>query len=422
MLTTDRKKAQGSLYDMALAQLDQVAKKIKLDPNLHEYLKYPKRELTVSIPVKMDDGTLKVFSGYRVQHNIAMGPTKGGIRFHPNVNLDEVRALAMWMTWKCSVIGLPFGGAKGGVICDPKKLSKGELERLTRRYTSEINLMIGPERDIPAPDVYTDPQIMAWIMDTYSMDRGYAVPGVVTGKPLSVGGSEGRKEATARGVLYVVTEACKQLNINLKGSKIIIQGFGNAGSNAAQLFSKEGAIIVGIADSRGGIYDEKGFDVADLLAFKQETGSVSTYPKGTKTTPQGILEYPCDVLIPAAFENQIDSSNAKNIKAKILAEAANGPTTPEADAILQERGIFLIPDILANAGGVTVSYFEWVQDFQSLFWSEDEINKRLSQLMTRAFANVYKTSKDEKCDMRVAAYILAVTRVAEAVRIRGIFP
>jgi len=413
---------ERSIYDMAVAQLNNVAKKMNLDPNVHEYLKYPKRELTVSIPVKMDDGTLHVFIGYRVQHNMALGPTKGGIRFHPKVTLDEVRALAMWMSWKCSLVGIPYGGAKGGVICDPKQMSKGELERMTRRFTSEINFLLGPERDIPAPDVYTDAQVMAWIMDTYSMDKGYSVTGVVTGKPISVGGSQGRKEATARGVVYTVAEACRHLKMNLKGSKAIIQGFGNAGSIAAKLLSEEGAIVVGVSDSRSGIYNEKGLNIEDVMAFKQETGSLQNYTGVTKTDPREILEYPCDILIPAAYENQIDETNAPKIKAKIIAEAANGPTTPEADAILHDRGVFLIPDILANAGGVTVSYFEWVQDIQSLFWTEKEINDKLKEVMTRAFANVLKVHLDKKVDMRLAAYMVGVGRVAEAITIRGIYP
>lgn len=423
MISVETKAAEPrNIYKMALAQLDAVAKTIKLDPNIHEYLKYPKRELTVSVPVKMDDGTLKVFAGYRIQHTLALGPTKGGIRFHPNVSLDEIRALAMWMTWKCAVIGLPYGGAKGGVICNPKQLSKGELERLTRRYTSEINFMIGPEKDIPAPDVYTDPQIMAWIMDTYSMDKGFSVPGVVTGKPICVGGSQGRKEATARGVVYNLIEACQKLNLNLKETKIIVQGFGNAGSIAARLLWEEGAAVVGVADSRGGIYNEKGLNILDVLAFKQETGSVADFPGAVKTSPQQILEHPCDILIPAALENQITESVADRIKAKIIAEAANGPTTPEADTILHNRGVFMIPDILANAGGVTVSYFEWVQDIQSLFWSEKEINDKLKELVKRAFANVFNVYQERKTDMRTAAYIVAVSRVAEALSVRGIYP
>jgi glutamate dehydrogenase (NAD(P)+) len=420
--TAQGKAPERSIYGMALEQLDKVAKTMKLDPNIHEYLKYPKRELTVSIPVRMDDGTLRVFIGHRVQHNLALGPSKGGIRFHPNVNLDEVRALAMWMTWKCSVVGLPYGGAKGGVVVDPKKLSKGELERLTRRFTAEINFMIGPERDIPAPDVYTDAQVMAWIMDTYSMDKGYSVPGVVTGKPICVGGSQGRKEATARGVMYCVEEACKHLKLNLKGASAVVQGFGNAGSIAAKLLWDAGARVVGVSDSRGGVYDEKGLNVPEVIQCKEETGSVVHYPHGTKTGPRDILLTPCDILIPAAFENQIDEAYAGKIQTKIIAEAANGPTTPEADQILHERGIFLIPDILANAGGVTVSYFEWVQDIQALFWSENEINNKLKEIMTRAFGNVLKVALGRKLDMRTAAYVVAVGRVAEALTIRGIYP
>jgi glutamate dehydrogenase/leucine dehydrogenase len=416
------KAPERNIYAMALEQLDHVAKVMHLDPNIHEYLKYPKRELTVSIPVRMDDGTLKVFTGYRVQHNQALGPSKGGLRFHPDVTLDEVRALAMWMTWKCSVVGLPYGGAKGGVIVDSKKMSKGELERLTRRFTAEINFMIGPEKDIPAPDVYTDAQVMAWIMDTYSMEKGYSVPGVVTGKPICIGGSQGRREATARGALYTMQEACKHLKMNLKGSKAIVQGFGNAGSIAAKLLSDEGVVVVGVSDSSGGIYNEKGLNVDEVIKIKGETGSVMHYSNASKVDRREILLQPCDILVPAAYENQIDEEYARKIHAKIIAEAANGPTTPEADRILHERGVFLIPDILANAGGVTVSYFEWVQDIQALFWSENEINNKLKEIMTRAFANVLKVSLDRKIDMRTAAYVVGVGRVAEALTIRGIYP
>lgn len=424
MITMEAKSKapERNIYAMALEQLDHVAKVMHLDPNIHEYLKYPKRELTVSIPVRMDDGTLKVFTGYRVQHNQALGPSKGGLRFHPDVTLDEVRALAMWMTWKCSVVGLPYGGAKGGVIVDSKKMSKGELERLTRRFTAEINFMIGPEKDIPAPDVYTDAQVMAWIMDTYSMEKGYSVPGVVTGKPICIGGSQGRKEATARGALYTMQEACKHLKMNLKGSKAIVQGFGNAGSIAAKLLSDEGVVVVGVSDSSGGIYNEKGLNVDEVIKIKGETGSVMHYSNASKVDRREILLQPCDILVPAAYENQIDEEYARKIHAKIIAEAANGPTTPEADRILHERGVFLIPDILANAGGVTVSYFEWVQDIQALFWSENEINNKLKEIMTRAFANVLKVSLDRKIDMRTAAYVVGVGRVAEALTIRGIYP
>ncbi len=424
MITMEAKSKapERNIYAMALEQLDHVAKVMHLDPNIHEYLKYPKRELTVSIPVRMDDGTLKVFTGYRVQHNQALGPSKGGLRFHPDVTLDEVRALAMWMTWKCSVVGLPYGGAKGGVIVDSKKMSKGELERLTRRFTAEINFMIGPEKDIPAPDVYTDAQVMAWIMDTYSMEKGYSVPGVVTGKPICIGGSQGRREATARGALYTMQEACKHLKMNLKGSKAIVQGFGNAGSIAAKLLSDEGVVVVGVSDSSGGIYNEKGLNVDEVIKIKGETGSVMHYSNASKVDRREILLQPCDILVPAAYENQIDEEYARKIHAKIIAEAANGPTTPEADRILHERGVFLIPDILANAGGVTVSYFEWVQDIQALFWSENEINNKLKEIMTRAFANVLKVSLDRKIDMRTAAYVVGVGRVAEALTIRGIYP
>ncbi len=411
-------------WDVAVRQLDSVAKHLKLDPGIHKYLRTPKRILTVSIPVKMDNGTIEVFEGYRVQHNLARGPAKGGIRYHPDVCLDEVKALAFWMSMKCAVMGLPYGGGKGGVRVDPKKLSQGELERLTRRFTSEIASFIGPDRDIPAPDVYTNPQIMAWMMDTYSAVAGYSVPGVVTGKPIEIGGSLGRAEATGRGCVYVIEEAFKDLSWNLRGATAAVQGFGNAGSICAKLLSDLGVKIVAASDSQGGVYRPQGLDVDKLIALKSRGASVNdlSVPGSAKVTNPELLELKCDILVPAALENQITEDNARRVKARLVAEAANGPTTPEADAILHSREVFMLPDILANAGGVTVSYFEWVQDIQSFFWEEDEINTRLKKLMVKAFQSVYRCSKDEKVDMRTAAQILAVKRIAQAIKLRGIYP
>ncbi|MBI2252016.1 MAG: Glu/Leu/Phe/Val dehydrogenase [Armatimonadetes bacterium] len=418
----EESKISNNIWEVALEQLSLVAKKMNLDKNIHEILKSPKRILEVSFPVKMDNGTIKVFTGYRVQHNTARGPAKGGIRYHPDVTLDEVKALAMWMTWKCAVVAIPYGGAKGGVICNPKEMSLGELERLTRRYASEISIIIGPERDIPAPDVYTNPQVMAWIMDTYSMNKGYSVPGVVTGKPISIGGSEGRNEATARGCVYIIEEAVKNLKISLKGVKAVVQGFGNAGSIAADLLEKEGCRVIAVSDSKGGIYDENGLDISKLLNYKKETGTVAGYNQSKKITNEELLELPCDILVPAALENVITKKNANHIKAKIIAEAANGPTTPEADEMLFKNKVMILPDILANAGGVTVSYFEWIQDLQANFWNEEQVNNKLKEIMTKAFRSVLEISQKYKCDMRTAAYILAVGRVAEAINLRGIFP
>ncbi|MCD5390608.1 Glu/Leu/Phe/Val dehydrogenase [candidate division NPL-UPA2 bacterium] len=409
-------------YQIALKQLEEVAEKIDLDSGMHEILKHPKRELTVSIPVKMDDGKIKVFTGYRVQHNVTRGPAKGGIRYHPQVTLDEVKALAMWMTWKCAVVGIPYGGAKGGVVCDPKKMSSGELERLTRRYTSEIIIIIGPECDIPAPDVYTNPQIMAWIMDTYSTNRGHSVPGVVTGKPLAIGGSEGREEATARGCVYTIENAAKHLEIDMREATVVVQGYGNAGSVAAKLLHQEGCKIIAVSDSQGGAYNPKGIDSLKILDYKRKTGSVKAYKEAEFISNKELLELECDILVPAALESQITKENADRIKAKIIAEAANGPITPEADKVLSEKEIFIIPDILANAGGVTVSYFEWVQGLQAYFWSEREVNLKLRDIMSKAFNNVLRLSLEKKVDMRTAALMLAVSRVAEATRIRGLYP
>jgi glutamate dehydrogenase (NAD(P)+) len=409
-------------FEIAKHQFTIAADYLGLDPGLRKVLSTCKRELIVNFPVQMDDGSVEVYTGYRVQHNLARGPAKGGIRYHPQVTLDEIRALAMWMTWKCATVNIPYGGAKGGVIVDPRKLSAYELENLTRRYATEISLLIGPETDIPAPDVNTNAQTMAWIMDTYSMHKGYSVTAVVTGKPVNIGGAEGRNEATARGVQYVIREATRERNIPLSGARVVVQGFGNAGSIAARFLAEDGAIIVAASDSQGGVYNPKGLDVRSLLAFKQEHGTLVGFPAGDHVTNQELLELDCDILIPAALENQFNADNAPRVKAKLIAEAANGPTNPEADRIFFDKGIFLLPDILANAGGVTVSYFEWVQDLQSFFWSEEETNKRLLQIMTRAFAEVYKIAQDRKVDMRTAAYILAVGRVAEATKTRGIYP
>ncbi|MDI6642167.1 MAG: Glu/Leu/Phe/Val dehydrogenase [Elusimicrobiota bacterium] len=409
-------------WEVALQQLDEVAKIMNLDPGIHQKLRNCKRCLIVSIPVKMDDGTIRVFEGYRVQHNIDRGPGKGGIRYHPEVNLDEVKALAMWMTWKCAIVNIPYGGAKGGVRCNPKEMSVDEIERLTRRYTSEINIIIGPEKDIPAPDVYTNPQVMGWIMDTYSMNVGHYVPGVVTGKPLEIGGSEGRNEATARGCVFTILEAFKHLGINVSSSTVAIQGYGNAGSITHRLIQLEGAKVIAVSDSKGGIIDEKGLDATKVAEHKNKTGSVINFPGSRNITNEELLELKCDVLIPAALENQITVENAPRLKAKIVAEAANGPTTPEADKILYDKGIFVIPDILCNAGGVTVSYFEWVQDLQAHFWEEKDVNERLRQIMTKSFRDVVSISNKEKVNMRLAAYLLGVGRVAQAIKIRGIYP
>ncbi len=414
--------SQINVWDMAQRQLDEVSQLIGLNKSLHGYLRQPKRVLEVSVPVRMDDGAFRMYTGYRVQHNLSRGPGKGGIRFHPDVTLDEVKALAMWMTWKCALVNIPFGGAKGGVICDPKHMSMQELENLTRRFTSEIAIIIGPEKDIPAPDVYTTPQIMAWIMDTFSMIHGYSIPGVVTGKPLSIGGSLGRDKATARGCGYVVDEAMRELGKEIEGATVAIQGFGNAGMYAAQLMAESGYRIVAVSDSRGGVANEKGLDVNQLMAYKSETGSVLGFTGGERTDNREVLEFECDVLVPAALEKVITRENAPRIRAQIVAEAANGPTLPEADDILFDRGIMVLPDILANAGGVTVSYFEWVQDLQANFWEENEINDRLKRVMTRAFRETHEQAQRHGVSMRKGAYCVAVARVAEATKLRGLYP
>jgi glutamate dehydrogenase (NAD(P)+) len=407
---------------IAMRQFDIAAEKCGLEPGLREVLRRPRRALSLSLPVKMDDGTIRVFDGYRVQHSSARGPCKGGIRYHPDVTFDEVKALAAWMTWKCAIVNLPFGGAKGGIVCDPRKMSKDELERLTRRYAYEISPIIGPDKDIPAPDVYTDSQVMAWIMDTYSMTHGSSAPGVVTGKPLFLGGSFGRNEATARGCLFVIRSACEITGIKLNRATVAIQGFGNAGSIAAELIAAGGSTIIAVSDSRGGILNRAGLNVPELLAHKAKTGSVVGFPNSNPISSEAVLELQCDILIPAAMENQITLENVDHIQARIIAEAANGPTTPDADVILHQRGVLVIPDILANAGGVTVSYFEWVQDLQELFWDEDDVNRRLERVMVKAFIDVHASAKKYNVDMRTGAYIVGIERVANAMRTRGIWP
>ena len=409
-------------YRISQIQFDIAAEYLKLDPGLRQILRTPKRIFEVSVPTKMDNGQIKVFTGYRVQHNIARGPAKGGIRYHPSVTLDEVKALAAWMTWKTATVNIPYGGGKGGVICDPKRMSKSELERMTRRYASEIFPIIGPEQDIPAPDVYTDSQTMAWIMDTYSMTKGYSSLGVVTGKPVSIGGSLGRNEATARGCLFVTEEACRVKKMSLRGSSVAIQGFGNAGAIAARLFAEKKARVVAISDSRGGVFNSRGIDPLKAARYKERSGTVVGMPGTSRISNDDLLTMKCDILIPAALENVITLNNADQIKAKIVAEAANGPTTPHADEVLARKGILLLPDILSNAGGVTVSYFEWAQDLQGFFWSEEEVNAKLESVMKRAFLEVHESARKHRTHMRTGAYCLAVGRVADATLVRGLFP
>lgn len=410
-------------FETAKKQIDMASKYLNLETGIIEKLKHTKRELIVHFPVKMDDGKVKIFTGYRVQHNITRGPAKGGIRYHPDVNLDEIRALAMWMSWKSSVVNIPFGGAKGGVQCNPKEMSINELEHLTRRFTWEISLMLGPEQDIPAPDVYTNPQVMAWIMDTYSILKGYSVPGVVTGKPIELGGSLGRFEATGRGVVITSLEALKYLNKSIEGATVAIQGCGNVGGVAARHFHRLGAKVIAISDSKGGLYNEKGLNLERVLDCKARYSCfVCDKKEETEITNQELLELDCDILVPAAIENQINKENASRIKAKIISEGANGPTTPEADEVLNDKGIFIVPDILANAGGVTVSYFEWVQNLQELIWSEEEVLDRLTRIMQRSFREVLEISQSRKIPMRTAALVLGIGRVAEAMRLRGIYP
>ncbi|MFQ5766807.1 MAG: Glu/Leu/Phe/Val dehydrogenase [Acidobacteriota bacterium] len=403
-------------FRIAEAQFDAAAHCLKLGPGFASILKQPKRQLIVSIPVKMDNGRYRVFEGYRVQHNVARGPAKGGIRYHPGVTLDEIKALASWMTWKCATVNIPYGGGKGGIICDPKTLSMDELERITRRYTAEISIIIGPAKDVPAPDVYTNAQTMAWMMDTFSMTYGHTALGVVTGKPLSIGGSRGRAEATARGCQYVIQEACVLRKIPLKKARVVVQGFGNAGNNVARLLHQDGATIIAVSDSKGGICNVKtGLDPVKLLRYKAKTGRVRGFPGSRKVDNEELLSLDCEILVPAALENQITLQNAGDIKAEIIAEAANGPTTPGADKVLHKAGRMVIPDIVANAGGVTVSYFEWVQSLQAFFWDEDEVNTRLAGIMRGAFHDVVAVAKKYKVPMRTAAYIIGVGRV-------GIYP
>ncbi len=421
-MATERIAEAINPWDVAQRQFDLAAERLDLDPGLRRVLREPKRELTVHFPVKADDGEVRVYTGYRVQHNVARGPAKGGIRYHQNVTLDEVKALAMWMTWKCAVVGIPFGGGKGGVVVDPKKLSLREVEGLTRRFTTEISVLIGPQSDIPAPDVNTNSQTMAWMMDTYSMHSGYTVPAVVTGKPIPLGGSEGRNEATAQGAVYAIIDAARHLGMDLTKARVAVQGYGNAGAIAAQLLAAQGATIVAISDSTGAIHSPKGFDPNSALAWKKEHHSVLGLPGTKEISNAELLELDCDILVPAALENQITEANAGKIQARLIAEAANGPTTPDADQILFKNGKFLIPDILCNAGGVTVSYFEWVQDLERDFWTVEHVNEKLHSVMTKAFASTLEMSKKEDVDMRTAAYLLAVQRVADATSVRGLYP
>lgn len=407
---------------IAQRYFENAADLLHLDEGVKEFLRRPKRQLIVSIPVKMDDGSYRVFEGYRVHHNLSRGPAKGGIRYHPTVTLDEVTALAAAMTWKCAVIGLPFGGGKGGVACDSTTLSLREIEGLTRRFATEISILLGPDSDIPAPDLYTNPQIMSWMMDTYSMHRGYTVNGVVTGKPLAVGGSEGRLEATGRGLLYIIREAVKHLGLSTKGLKVAVQGFGNVGATTARLLWEEGCRVIAVSDVKGGIYNSKGLDIKAVLAHRDATGSVVGCKEAEAITNRELLETSCDLLIPAALGNQIRLENADRIQARLIVEAANGPTTPGADEVLNDQGVFLVPDILANAGGVTVSYFEWVQDRDAFFWSEAEVNSRLERIMIRAYKEVESASQKYGVPLRTAAYTVGVSRVAEATRLRGIYP
>lgn len=411
-----------SAYETALQQFDNAVRHLSLQPGIADYLRVPKREITVNFPVEMEDKSVRVFTGYRVHHNTALGPTKGGIRYHPATTLDEVRALAMWMTWKCAVVGIPYGGAKGGVICEPKKLSVHELEKLTRRYATEISVLMSPQGDIPAPDVGTGEREMAWIMDTYSMHHGYSVPAVVTGKPVAIGGSLGRAEATGRGVVITMIEALKRKNLAVEDIRVAVQGFGKVGGPAAYLAQERGAKVIAVSDVSGGVYNPRGLDLTALRTHVTAQGSVAGFSQGEPVSNADLLELDCEVLMPCAMENQITVANAERIRAKIVAEGANGPLTPEADEILQEKGVFVIPDILCNAGGVTVSYFEWVQDLQSFFWGEDEINERLRQIMVRSFNQILRVSHEKNIDMRTAAQVLAIHRVAEAVQLRGIYP
>lgn len=409
-------------FRVAQEQFDRAAERVNLDHNARKVLRETKRELTVSFPVELDSGAIRMFTGYRVQHNISRGPAKGGIRFTDRLTIDDVRAVAMWMTWKAAVAGIPFGGAAGGVTLDPRTLSSNELEHLTRRYTSEISILLGPDRDIPGPDLHTGAREMAWIMDTYSMQVGHSVPAVVTGKPIAVGGSEGRREAGGHGIAVVVQSAAKHLNLNLTGSRCVILGFGNAGSSAAMALASRGVRVVAVSDSRGAIYNPSGLDPSRVIDHKERTGSVAHLPDADEISPQEMLELPAELLIPASIEGQINADNAQRIQARIVAEAANGPSTPDADDLLADRGILVIPDILANAGGVIVSYFEWVQDLQSFFWTDSEVEGRLEEIIHRAFDEVWAEGERLRSDLRTAAYSLAIQRVADATDTRGIYP
>ena len=413
-------------FTIAQHQFDLAAERLDIDLGIRNMLRVPQRELAVNFPVKHDDGSIHIYTGYRVQHNIARGPAKGGIRYHPSVDLDEVRALAMWMTWKCALVNIPFGGAKGGVIVDPKQLSSSEVERLTRRYAAELSVIVGAERDIPAPDVNTNAQIMAWFMDTISMNKGYTVPASVTGKPLGIGGSLGRVDATGRGVSIVVREAGQHLGLPMRDTAVVIQGFGNVGSTSADKLRQMGCRVVAVSDVTGGYYHRQGLDITAMLHYVQQNPQRSLVgyhqPGMERVSNAELLELPCDILIPAALENQLTASNAPRIQARLIVEGANGPTTPDADEILADRGVFVVPDILANAGGVTVSYFEWVQGLQEFFWSEEEVNERLERILMRSFASTLELALRERITLRLAAYLVAVERVAEATTLRGIYP
>jgi glutamate dehydrogenase (NAD(P)+) len=411
-----------SAWDIALRQLEDAARELELDPGVHEVLRNPRRALEVSVPTRMDDGSITVFKGYRVHHNTSRGPSKGGIRYHPGVNLDEVKALAMWMTWKCAVVNIPYGGAKGGIVCDPHVMSQNELQRMTRRYTSELLPLIGPEKDIPAPDLGTNEQVMAWIMDTYSTREGFSVPSVVTGKPLSIGGSAGRTMATARGVMYITLATLKHLAMSVEDARVVVQGFGKVGGGTVELLEEVGCRIVGVSDAYGGVYNPNGLSYVGLKAHVDRTGRVEGYEGGERVTNAELLELDCDVLIPAAIEGQLTQDNADRVRAQVIVEGANGPTTPEADEIFADRDVSVVPDILANAGGVTVSYFEWVQDLQAYYWSEDEVNERLRMIMETAYVDVLALAQERKVTMRTAATMLGVSRVAEAHQTRGLYP
>jgi glutamate dehydrogenase (NAD(P)+) len=411
----------GSIFNAMLQEFDGAARLLGLDPGIWKILTHPKRQITVSCPVQMDNGEIEVFTGYRVQYNITLGPAKGGIRYHPDVSLDEVTALAAWMTWKCAVAHVPFGGGKGGIICDPTRMSRRELEALTRRYVAEIVDAIGPDKDVPAPDVNTNDQVMAWIMDTYSMHVGHTSTAVVTGKPVELGGSLGRREATGRGVMITTREAARHLKLNIKQATVAVQGFGNVGSVSADLLSRLGAKIVAVTDWKGGVYDAGGLDIRRLLDYSKQHKSVDGYPGGEPIENADLFKLDVDVLVPAAMENQITMDNAPDIRAKVIVEGANGPTTPDAHKHLHERGVFVIPDILANAGGVTTSYFEWVQDRHGYFWTEEEVNTRLEAKMCEAFDDVLQTSLKYKTDLRTAAYVVAINRVATVTRMRGMY-